>query len=293
MEEAGWEVVRRAEGVEVKKEKKEEDEEEEEEVRIGWDEEEEEEEEEEDEVRVGWWKCRGPCGRELELNAENFVRNGKKRTGFHSKCKACYQEKVVVPKGFRVCRGGCGKVLEENADNFPVSKVSKTGFSKYCKSCFDARYGKDGVPDGHQRCTGKCGQVLKLSEKNFSRSRTRSGFRSQCKLCTNAGQKAKKDAVRGDKPKRRERPKEDLPDGHQRCMGECSRVLEMSAENFGRDKRKSSGFCSACKMCRNAGVKAWKAAKKRARVEPEHVVELPRLDELPEHDDNDEEVISD
>ena len=128
VEEAGWEVVRRAEGVEVKKEKKEEEEEEEEEeVRIGWDEEEEEEEEEkeeeeeeeekeEEEVRVGWWKCRGSCGRELELNADNFHRAPENRTGFHSKCKACYLEKVVVPKGFKVCMGGCSKMLEETAD---------------------------------------------------------------------------------------------------------------------------------------------------------------------------------
>ena len=41
-----------------------------------------------------------------------------------------------------------------------------------------------------------------------------------------------------------------------------------------------------------AEVKARRAAKKRARVEPEHVVELPRLDELPGYDD-DEGVISD
>ena len=46
-------------------------------------------------------------------------------------------------------------------------------------------------------------------------------------------------------------------------------------------------------MCKNARDRARKAAKKRARVEPEHVVELPRLDELPGYDDDDEEVISD
>ena len=142
VEEAGWEVLRRAEGVEVKKEKKEEEEEEEEEVRISWaeeeEQEEEEEEEEEEEVRVGWWKFRGSCGREMELNGNNFFRCPTNRTGFHSKCRACQKEKAVIPKGFKVCRGGCGQVLEENADNFPVSKVSKTGFSTHCRSCHDA-----------------------------------------------------------------------------------------------------------------------------------------------------------
>ena len=204
---------------------------------------------------------------------------------------------MVVPKGFKVCNGGCGKVLEENGDNFPLSRKSKRGFSNICKLCFDARYGKKDVPDGHHRCTGECGKVLKLSAENFARSKTRSGFQHKCKSCYNAETKAKKDAVRGDKPKqqRRERPKEDLPDGHQRCLGECSRVLEMSAENFHRNKSKRSGFQATCKMCNYAKAKAWKAAKKRARVEPEHVVELPQLDELPgyDDDDDDEEVISD
>lgn len=46
-------------------------------------------------------------------------------------------------------------------------------------------------------------------------------------------------------------------------------------------------------MCKNAKYKAKRAAaKKRARVVPEHVVELPGLDELPGYDD-DEGVISD
>ena len=243
---------------------------------------------------MGWRKCRGSCGRELELNADNFHRNPNKRTGFESKCKACYKENVVLPKGFKVCKGGCDKMLEENGDNFSVSKASKTGFSKYCKMCYNARYGKkEDVSDGHQRCTGKCGQVLKLSEKNFARSKkTRSGFYPKCKSCFSADRRAKKDAARGDKPKKRERPKEDLPDGHQRCMGECSRVLKISADNFARNKRSPSGFQATCKMCNNAREKARRAAKKRARVEPEHVVELPRLDELPGHDD-DEGVISD
>ena len=46
-------------------------------------------------------------------------------------------------------------------------------------------------------------------------------------------------------------------------------------------------------MCKNAADKAKYAAKKRARVEPEHVVGLSGLDELPGYDDDDEEVISD
>ena len=243
-------------------EEEKEEEEKEEEVRIGWEEnevrigwDEEEEEEEEEEVRVGWWKCRGSCGRELELNTENFHRNRNKRTGFAYRCRACSKENVVVPKGFKVCLGGCGKMLEENADNFPISKASKKGFSRYCKSCYDARYGKkdDDVPDGHQRCKGKCGKVLKLIGENFSRNkRTRSGFYSWCRSCANAEGRARNDAARGDKPKKRERPKEDLPDGHQRCMGECSRVLEMRVENFHRNKNARSGFQSTCKMCNNA-----------------------------------------
>ena len=75
-------------------------------------------------------------------------------------------------------------------------------------------------------------------------------------------------------------------------MGECNRVLEMSEDNFHRHKTARSGFHPTCKMCKNAKHRASAAAKKRARVEPEHVVELPRLDELPGYDD-DEEVISD
>ena len=119
---------------------------------------------------------------------------------------------MVVPKGFKICNGGCGKVLEENGDHFPVSKASKTGFSNYCKSCYDARYGKKDVPDGFQRCKGECGQVLKLSGENFARSKThRSGFYSKCKSCRSAEQKARKDAARGDKPKKRVRPQKDLP----------------------------------------------------------------------------------
>ena len=47
------------------------------------------------------------------------------------------------------------------------------------------------------------------------------------------------------------------------------------------------------KCARTPKSRARKAAKKRARVEPEHVVELPRLDELPQDDDDDEGVISD
>ena len=63
----------------------------------------------------------------------------------------------------------------------------------------------------------------------------------------------------------------------------------MNAENFHRSKITRSGFEGICKTCNNAKIKAWKAARKRARVEPEHVVELP--DELP--GDDDDEVISD
>ena len=66
----------------------------------------------------------------------------------------------------------------------------------------------------------------------------------------------------------------------------------MCKENFARDNR--SGFKSTCKMCKNAENKARAAAKKRARVEPEHVEEVPvrlRLSELPRYDD--EGVISD
>lgn len=66
----------------------------------------------------------------------------------------------------------------------------------------------------------------------------------------------------------------------------------MSAMNFSRTKNVRSGFFSTCKTCNNAKDRARKAAKKRARVEPEHVVELPALAELPGYDD-DEEVISD
>ena len=85
-----------------------------------------------------------------------------------------------------------------------------------------------------------------------------------------------------------------MPDGHQRCMAECVRVLKMSKENFARCKHKRSGFHSTCKMCINARDKARYAAKKRARVEPEHVEEVPvrlKLSELPRYDD--EGVISD
>ena len=53
-----------------------------------------------------------------------------------------------------------------------------------------------------------------------------------------------------------------------------------------------SGFSRLAKCARTPKNRARRAAKKRARVEPEHVVELPRLDELPQYDD-DEEVISD
>ena len=112
-------------------------------------------------------------------------------------------------------------MLEEKADNFPLSKASKTGFSRFCKSCFDARFGKkdEDAPDGHQRCKGECGQVLKLSEEKFARSKnTRSGFQPMCRSCRSDDDRARRDAARGDKPKRkkRERPKEDLPDGFQR-----------------------------------------------------------------------------
>ena len=68
-------------------------------------------------------------------------------------------------------------------------------------------------------------------------------------------------------------------------MGECSRVLKMKAENFARSKNARSGFYLTCKMCKNAENKVRKAAKKRARVEPEQEEE--------ECDDDDEEVISD
>ena len=232
------------------------------------------------------------------MTAENFNRSARNKTGLLSKCKACSKEKVVVPKGFKVCKGGCGEVLEENEHNSYDSKATKEGFSNCCKSCHDARFGKkDDVPDGHQRCKGECGQVLKLSEKNFGRNKmTRSGFQPRCRSCKNAEQRAKRTAARGEKPKqqKRERPREDMPDGHQRCLGECGRVLELSRENFSRNKNARSGFYSICKMCKNAENKLRKAAKKRARVEPEHVEDVPvrlRLSELPRYDD--EGVVSD
>ena len=68
-------------------------------------------------------------------------------------------------------------------------------------------------------------------------------------------------------------------------MGECGRVLEMHMENFSRMKSARSGFHSTCKTCNNADYRA-RYAKKRARVKPEHVVELPGYDD-------DDEVISD
>ena len=177
---------------------------------------------------------------------DNFHRNRKQEDWISVQVQSMQRRRRwLFRKGSKCAMGGCGKMLEENADNFPVSKASKTGFSSYCKSCYDARFGKKDVPDGHQRCKGECGQVLKLSEKNFSRNKEkRSGFHSKCKSCKNAEDRAKRDAARGDKPKqkKRVRPQEDLPDGHQRCMGECSRVLEMSAENFSRQKKCRSGF---------------------------------------------------
>ena len=318
VEEAGWEVVRRAKEAEaeVEKEKKkeeeeevrigwdeeeeeekeeeeeeevrigwdeEEEEEEEEEVRIGWDEEEEDEEEEEEEVRigweeedeeeeevrVGWWMCQGPCGRELEINGNNFYPNPNTSTGFFLKCKACFMEKVVVPKGLKVCTGGCRKVLEENADNFPLSKASKTGFSKKCKTCCGSRRRKKelSIISSNQRCKGECGQILKLCEENFHPCKgNRSGFNHKCRSCKNAEDRAKRDAGRGGMPKRqkRVRPEEYLPDGHQRCMGECGRVLQTNAENFARNKVIRSGFRATCKMCINADYKARTAARKRA-----------------------------
>ena len=217
------------------------------------------------------WKCRGAGGRELEMN--NFNRHATNRTRFEHRRKSCFNEKVVVLKGFQVCRGGCCEMLEKNEHNFPVSKASKTGFSKSCKSCHDARYGKkDDVPDGHQRCMGECGQILKMSEKNFARS----GFHPKCRSCCNAEQRfSERQKVQA--TKKRERPLEDLPDGHQRCMGECGRVLKMSNENFHRNKNARSGFRSTCKTCNNTEKRARKAGKKRLRVEPEHDEGVPVL----------------
>ena len=126
------------------------------------------------EVRVGWWKCRGSCGRELEMNGTTFI--AIQTTGLDSVEVQSMQtwRRWLFRKGSKCAMGGCGKVLEENGDNFPLSKASKTGFSSDCKSCYDARHGKKDVPDvpDHQRCTGECGQVLKLSEENFARSKT-------------------------------------------------------------------------------------------------------------------------
>ena len=97
----------------------------------------------------------------------------------------------------------------KNEHNFCHRKATKTGFSQICKSCYDAHYGKKDVPDGHQRCKGECGQVLKLGKENFARN-SRSGFRLKCRSCKNAEEKAKKDAVRSDKPKRQRRDRKKI-----------------------------------------------------------------------------------
>ena len=145
VEEAGWEVVRRAEGVEVKKEKKEEEEEEEEEEEKedwlgGGGEDEEEEEEEEEEVRVGWWKCRGSCGRELELNADNFNSRSKQQDWIR-----------VQVQSMQEGEGGCSERVQsvqrrlwqgagrERRQLSSSAKRPRRAFRSDCKSCFTMR----------------------------------------------------------------------------------------------------------------------------------------------------------
>ena len=77
------------------------------------------------------------------------------------------------------------------------------------------------------------------------------------------------------KPKRRERLQEDLPDGHQRCMGECSRVLEMSAENFYRHKR--TGLSASCKMCDSMEQKAKKSCQEESESGVRRVASIGRV----------------
>ena len=74
--------------------------------------------------------------------------------------------------------------------------------------------------------------MLEENEHNFPVSkRSKMGFSHFCKSCYD-GRYGKKD--------------DGVPDGHQRCKGECGQVLKLSEKNFVRDKTSRSGFRSKC-----------------------------------------------
>ena len=138
----------------------------------------------------GGWKCRGKCGKVLELNEANFHLTPYWKVI----CKLCANEKrqKTVSRLFKTCNGGCGKVLRENEENFYRSKVAKRKFMIICKLCYDVRFGPC-VPICFQRCTGACGQTLKLCADFFSLNRkARTGFGSKCKVCVNEEHKARR-----------------------------------------------------------------------------------------------------
>ena len=136
VEEAGWEVVRRAEGVEVKKEKK----------------------EEEEENRKRRKRRRRGGSEDGESGMVEVSRIVRKRAGDERgqlcspsktrnwiRCpsaKRARRRRWLFRKGSKCAEAVVARCWKRMQTTFLVSKVSKTGFSDCCKSCHDARYGK-------------------------------------------------------------------------------------------------------------------------------------------------------
>ena len=83
--------------------------------------------------------------------------------------------------------------------------------------------------------------------------------------CARCGESPCACASRGEKKGRRSRRNDErLPEGTQRCIGECGQVLRMSEEHFHRNPKSRSGFQPRCRACKSA-VSEKRSFQRKAR----------------------------
>jgi hypothetical protein len=92
---------------------------------------------------VGIKRCTGICGRELEVNVDNFFRSKRSVDGFANQCKNCHglgrgkPEYIIEENGsfYQICTGECNLKLEINSDNFGWEEKNKQKYCRKCKIC--------------------------------------------------------------------------------------------------------------------------------------------------------------
>lgn len=107
--------------------------------------------------------CVGPCGRTLEVNAENFYRQSKGRDSFQSRCKECFKRQTTerAKVRYNTDEEYRQKVIDRNAERYHSNPEYRASRVAAAVKRSQQRYDED--PEGYARYSKAHYQVKRLN----------------------------------------------------------------------------------------------------------------------------------